>query len=122
MKKIFLLVLILLTCVITPVCSAFEINRSQWVCFANVNNIETFYNENSIQRNGNTAKVWLCYHYLKLDTYRLMCKEYTRGSSRAKILKTLDYYSDGTLKRASSKEVQDVGLGTNEDVILQRLW
>ena len=106
----------------TSVCSAFEIDRNQWFNYANVNNIEAFYNERSIQKDGNTAKVWLCYHYKELDTYRLMCKEYTRGNNRAKILKTLDYYSDGTLKRASSKEVQDVGLGTNEDIILQKLW
>lgn len=122
MKKIFLLGFILLTCVITPVCSAFEIDRNQWFNYANVNNIEAFYNERSIQKNGETAKVWLCYHFKEVDTYRVFCKEYTRGSNRARILKTLDYYSDGTLKRASSKEVPDVGLGTNEDIILQRLW
>lgn len=106
----------------TSVCSAFEIDRNQWFNYANVNNIEAFYNERSIQKDGNIAKVWLCYHYKRFDTYRLMYKEYTRGSNRAKILKILDYYSDGTLKRASSKEVPDVALGTNEDIILQRIW
>lgn len=122
MKKIVFFVSILLICIMTSVCSAFEIDRNQWFSYANVNNIEAFYNERSIQNSGDTAKVWLCYHYKVFDTYRLMCKEYFRGSDRARILKTLDYYSDGTLKRASSKVVQDVGLGTNEDIILKRLW
>ncbi len=122
MRKVFLAVFILLTCAITPVCSAFEIDRTQWTNFANVNNIECFYNERSIQKSGNTAKVWLCYHYKELDNYILMCKEYTQGSRETKIIKKLEYFSDGTLKRASSKEVPNAGLGTNEDIILQKLW
>ena len=122
MKKIVMVAVVVLMCAISTACFAFEIDRNQWFSNANVNNIEAFYNERSIQKEGNTAKVWLCYHYKTFDTYRLMCKEYTRGSNRARILKTLDYYSDGTFKQASNKVVSDVALGTNEDIILQRLW
>ncbi len=122
MKKVVILAMLTILCAIASVCSAFEIDRNQWISYANVNNIEAFYSERSIQKNGDTAKIWLCYHYTRSDTYRLMQKEYVRGSNRAKILKTLDYYSDGTLKRASSNVVHDVGLGANEDIILQRIW
>ena len=122
MKKIIVFVMLTLMCAMASVCLAFEIDRNQWSSFAHVNDIEALYNERSIQKNGDKAKVWLCYHYMKTDTYRLIQKEYVRGSNRAKILKTLEYYSDGTLKRASSNVVEDVSLGTNEDFILQRIW
>jgi len=122
MKRFILLVLTVSLCAMTSICAAFEIDRSQWTNYANVNNIEAFYHGGSIEKEGNVAKVWICYHYKTFDTYRLMRKEYTRGSNRAKILKTLDYFSDGTFKQGSSKEIPDVGLGTNEEVILQRLW
>ena len=107
---------------ITSICSAFQIDRSQWINFANVNNIEAFYNQVSIKNDGNVARVWICYHYKNYDTYRLMCKEYTKGNDRARILKTLDYYSDGTFKQGSSKVVENVALGLNEEMIVQRLW
>ena len=122
MKKIAILVAFILTLAITSICSAFEIDRSQWINFANVNNIEAFYNQVSIKNDGNVARVWICYHYKNYDTYRLMCKEYTKGNDRARILKTLDYYSDGTFKRGSSKVVENVALGLNEEMIVQRLW
>ena len=122
MKKIAILVAFILTLAITSICSAFEIDRSQWINFANVNNIEAFYNQVSIKNDGNVARVWICYHYKSYDTYRLMCKEYTKGNDRARILKTLDYYSDGTFKRGSSKVVENVALGLNEEMIVQRLW
>ena len=122
MKKIAILVAFILTLAITSICSAFEIDRSQWINFANVNNIEAFYNQVSIKNDGNVARVWICYHYKNYDTYRLMCKEYTKGNDRARILKTLDYYSDGTFKQGSSKVVENVALGLNEEMIVQRLW
>ena len=122
MKKIAILVAFILTLAITSICSAFEIDRSQWLNFANVNNIEAFYNQVSIKNDGNVARVWICYHYKNYDTYRLMCKEYTKGNDRARILKTLDYYSDGTFKQGSSKVVENVALGLNEEMIVQRLW
>ena len=122
MKKIAILVAFILTLAITSICSAFEIDRSQWINFANVNNIEAFYNQVSIKNDGNVARVWICYHYKNYDTYRLMCKEYTKGNDRSRILKTLDYYSDGTFKRGSSKVVENVALGLNEEMIVQRLW
>ena len=122
MKKIAILVAFILTLAITSICSAFQIDRSQWINFANVNNIEAFYNQVSIKNDGNVARVWICYHYKNYDTYRLMCKEYTKGNDRARILKTLDYYSDGTFKRGSSKVVENVALGLNEEMIVQRLW
>ena len=122
MKKIAILVAFILTLAITSICSAFEIDRSQWINFANVNNIEAFYNQVSIKNDGNVARVWICYHYKNYDTYRLMCKEYTKGNDRARILKTLDYYSDGTFKQGSSKVVENVTLGLNEEMIVQRLW
>ena len=122
MKKIAILVAFILTLAITSICSAFQIDRSQWINFANVNNIEAFYNQVSIKHDGNVARVWICYHYKNYDTYRLMCKEYTKGNDRARILKTLDYYSDGTFKQGSSKVVENVALGLNEEMIVQRLW
>ena len=122
MKKIAILVAFILTLAITSICSAFEIDRSQWINFANVNNIEAFYNQVSIKNDGNVGRVWICYHYKNYDTYRLMCKEYTKGNDRARILKTLDYYSDGTFKQGSSKVVENVALGLNEEMIVQRLW
>ena len=122
MKKIAILVAFILTLAITSICSAFQIDRSQWINFANVNNIEEFYNQVSIKNDGNVARVWICYHYKNYDTYRLMCKEYTKGNDRARILKTLDYYSDGTFKQGSSKVVENVALGLNEEMIVQRLW
>lgn len=122
MKKIAILVAFILTLAITSICSAFEIDRSQWINYANVNNIEAFYNGASIKNDGNVARVWICYHYKNYDTYRLMCKEYTKGNDRARILKTLDYYSDGTFKQGSSKVVENVALGLNEEMIVQRLW
>ena len=122
MKKIAILVAFILTLAITSICSAFEIDRSQWINFANVNNIEAFYNQVSIKNDGNVARVWICYHYKNYDTYRLMCKEYTKGNDRARILKTLDYYSDGNFKQGSSKVVENVALGLNEEMIVQRLW
>ena len=122
MKKIAILVAFILTLAITSICSAFQIDRSQWINFANVNNIEAFYNGASIKNDGNVARVWICYHYKNYDTYRLMCKEYTKGNDRARILKTLDYYSDGTFKQGSSKVVENVALGLNEEMIVQRLW
>ena len=122
MKKIAILVAFILTLAITSICSAFQIDRSQWINYANVNNIEAFYNGASIKNDGNVARVWICYHYKNYDTYRLMCKEYTKGNDRSRILKTLDYYSDGTFKRGSSKVVENVALGLNEEMIVQRLW
>ena len=122
MKKIAILVAFILTLAITSICSAFEIDRSQWINYANVNSIEAFYNGASIKNDGNVARVWICYHYKNYDTYRLMCKEYTKGNDRARILKTLDYYSDGTFKQGSSKVVENVALGLNEEMIVQRLW
>ena len=122
MKKIAILVAFILTLAITSICSAFQIDRSQWINYANVNNIEAFYNGASIKNDGNVARVWICYHYKNYDTYRLMCKEYTKGNDRARILKTLDYYSDGTFKQGSSKVVENVTLGLNEEMIVQRLW
>ena len=122
MKKISILVAFILTLAITSICSAFQIDRSQWINYANVNNIEAFYNGASIKNDGNVARVWICYHYKNYDTYRLMCKEYTKGNDRARILKTLDYYSDGTFKQGSSKVVENVTLGLNEEMIVQRLW
>lgn len=122
MKKIAILVAFILTLAITSICSAFQIDRSQWINYANVNNIEAFYNGASIKNDGNVARVWICYHYKNYDTYRLMCKEYTKGNDRARILKTLDYYSDGTFKQGSSKVVENVALGLNEEMIVQRLW
>ena len=122
MKKIAILVAFILTLAITSICSAFQIDRSQWINYANVNNIEAFYNQVSIKNDGNVARVWICYHYKNYDTYRLMCKEYTKGNDRARILKTLDYYSDGTFKQGSSKVVENVALGLNEEMIVQRLW
>ena len=122
MKKIAILVAFILTFSITSICSAFQIDRSQWINYANVNNIEAFYNGASIKNDGNVARVWICYHYKNYDTYRLMCKEYTKGNDRARILKTLDYYSDGTFKQGSSKVVENVALGLNEEMIVQRLW
>ena len=122
MKKIAILVAFILTLAITSICSAFQIDRSQWINYANVNNIEAFYNGASIKNDGNVARVWICYHYKNFDTYRLMYKEYTKGNDGARILKTLDYYSDGTFKQGSSKVVENVALGLNEDMIVQRLW
>lgn len=125
MKKILLFVILAALCVATSVCSAFEIDRNQWVSYSDVDGVEAFYHERSIQNSGNVAKVWLCYHYKypdRYDTYRLALKEYSRGSEKVKILKTLVYYSDGTLKAASNKVVPDLNLGTNEDVVLRRLW
>ena len=122
MKKIAILVAFILTLAITSICSAFQIDRTQWINYANVNNIEAFYNGASIKNDGNVARVWICYHYKNYDTYRLMCKEYTKGNDRARILKTLDYYSDGTFKQGSSKVVENVALGLNEEMIVQRLW
>ena len=122
MKKIAILVAFILTLAITSICSAFQIDRSQWINYANVNNIEAFYNGASIKNDGNVARVWICYHYKNYDTYRLMCKEYTKGNDRARILKTLDYYSDGTFKQGSSKVLENVALGLNEEMIVQRLW
>ena len=122
MKKIAILVAFILTLAITSICSAFQIDRSQWINYANVNNIEAFYNGASIKNDGKVARVWICYHYKNYDTYRLMCKEYTKGNDRARILKTLDYYSDGTFKQGSSKVVENVTLGLNEEMIVQRLW
>ena len=122
MKKIAILVAFILTLAVTSICSAFQIDRSQWINYANVNNIEAFYNQVSIKNDGNVARVWICYHYKNYDTYRLMCKEYTKGNDRARILKTLDYYSDGTFKQGSSKVVENVALGLNEEMIVQRLW
>ena len=122
MKKIAILVAFIMTLAITSICSAFQIDRSQWINYANVNNIEAFYNGASIKNDGNVARVWICYHYKNYDTYRLMCKEYTKGNDRARILKTLDYYSDGTFKQGSSKVVENVALGLNEEMIVQRLW
>lgn len=125
MKRILLFVILAALCVATSVCSAFEIDRKQWVSYSDVDGVEAFYHERSIQNSGNVAKVWLCYHYKypgRYDTYRLALKEYSRGSEKVKILKTLVYYSDGTLKAASNKVVPDLSLGTNEEVVLKRLW
>ena len=127
MKKIVFLVMFVLICAATSVCSAFELDRSQWVSYSDVDGVEAFYHERSIRNDGSVAKVWICYHYkgdtdMRYDTYRLALKEYTRGSEKTKILKTLVYHSDGTLKVASSEVVPDLNLGTNEENVLKRLW
>ena len=122
MKRFVFCALVTMLCAVTSICGAFELDRSQWINYFSDNHLETFYNESSIQRDGNTGKVWICQHYRSSDMYRLICKEYTRGSNKARILKRLDYYSDGTFKQGSSMVISDVGLGTNEEVVVQKLW
>ena len=122
MKRLALFVIVALLWGVASICSAFQIDRSQWINYANVNNIEAFYNNTNIQKDGDVAKVWLCYHYKTFDTYRLMCKEYTRGNNKARILKVLDYYGDGTFKQGSNRVVDNVALGLNEEYIVQRIW
>lgn len=122
MKKLIMLLAMLMLCTLATTCSAFELDSSRWVNLANVNNIEVYYDTVNIVRNGDTAKVWLCYHYKENDGYRLQCKEYTKGSNRTVILKTLDYYSDGTFKKGNGHVIKNVAMGVNEGNILSKLW
>lgn len=122
MKKFRLIIVTVLLCAVTATCSAFELDRTRWQNLANVNNIEVFYDVNNITKSGNVAKVWLCYHYKGSDSYRLICKEYTRGGDTTKIVKILDYYSDGTFKRGSNSVIPNVAFGTNERAMADRLW
>ncbi len=122
MKRFIFFVLVIMLCALTSICTAFELDRAQWTNYFNDPHLEAFYNESSIQRDGNVGRVWICEHYRSSDMYRLICKEYTRGNNKARILKRLDYYSDGTFKQGSTMVISDVGLGANEDVIVQKLW
>lgn len=122
MKRIVLFVVAMLFCAIASTGYAFELNRGQWVQFGSTGKIELFYNQPGIVVNGNTAKVWLCYHYKSNDSYRLICKEFVRGGTTTTVLKTIDYYSDGTYRRGSSKVTNNVALGPNEDVIMRSIW
>jgi len=122
MRKHILVLIVMLACLVSSTCFAFSVDRAKWTNFANTNKIEVFYNNETIAYSGNTAKVWLCYHYQKTDTYRVICKEFTRGSNKTTILKILDYHSDGTFKRGSAKVIPNVALGLNEEALMQKLW
>lgn len=124
MKKLVLFLITAMFWTMTSLCSAagFSLDRSVWNNFANINNMEIFYNQANIKKDGNKAKVWLCYHYLDTDTYRVILREYTRGSSTASTLKTIDYYSDGSFKKGTTKCYTDLKMGINEEQILQRIW
>ena len=123
MKKIIVMAIAVMICVVSSFCYAFELNRNEWINFAVVNDVECYYNTKTIQRQDEKAKIWLCYHYPEqYDIYRLQYREYTRGSNKVRILKQLDYFSDGTLKQGSVQVVENVGFGENEEVVLRVLW
>lgn len=122
MKKLRMLLLTMMLCALAATCSAFELDSSRWVNLAYVNNTEVYYDTVNISKNGDTAKVWLCYHYKENDSYRLQHKEYTKGSNRVVILKTLDYYSDGTFKKGNGHVIKNVAMGSNESNLMSKLW
>lgn len=122
MKKFILVLLVTLLCIIAGTCSAFELDRSRWNSYGNYANVEALYDASNISKSGNVVKMWLCYHYKDSDAYRLIYKEYTQGSNKARILKILDYYGDGTFRRGSAKVVENVAVGKKESSIVEKLW
>lgn len=124
MKKILLLMALLVFCMVSSVCYAagFVLDRTVWNNFANVNEMEIFYNTASIKKDGDKAKVWLCYHYLDSDSYRLILREYTRGVATVSTLKTIDYYSDGSFKKGTTQNYHNLQPGINEDQIVKEIW
>lgn len=122
MKKVIFSLITCLLCCIAGNGYAYSLDRNQWKQFANVNNIELFYNTSSIKVDGSNAYVWICYHYVKSDAYRLIKKQYIKGSNTTTVLKMIDYYSDGTFRRGSASVVNNVAFATNEETILSNIW
>lgn len=123
MKKSFLtLMMTALLCAFSVSTNAYELDKSVWTVYGGNSSVETYYNLSSIRVDGNIAKVWLCYYYNSTDSYRLFCKEFYRGSDKAKVLKILDYYGDGTFRRGSVLENCNVVVTTDEQRVLSRIW